>query len=100
MNKEYTSLGLMSGTSGDGVDASIIRSDGKSKYAVLLNKYYNYSDEIYESIHSIKEKINNIKDLKNFSNDLKNLERKITMFHVKAAKDISGGFDLGSFEPR
>jgi len=23
MNKEYTSLGLMSGTSGDGVDASI-----------------------------------------------------------------------------
>ena len=32
MTKEYTSLGLMSGTSGDGVDASIITSDGKNKY--------------------------------------------------------------------
>jgi hypothetical protein len=28
MNKRYFSLGLMSGTSGDGVDASIIESDG------------------------------------------------------------------------
>ena len=34
MNKEYTSLGLMSGTSGDGVDASIIKSDGNYKYKV------------------------------------------------------------------
>ena len=43
MSKEYTSLGLMSGTSGDGVDASIIRSDGVSKYEVLFNKYYKSS---------------------------------------------------------
>ena len=32
MTKEYTSLGLMSGTSADGVDISIIQSDGKSSY--------------------------------------------------------------------
>ena len=31
MSKEYTALGLMSGTSGDGVDASIIQSDGQNK---------------------------------------------------------------------
>ena len=58
MNKEYTSLGLMSGTSGDGIDASIIKSDGISKYEVLFNKYYKYQDDIYQNIHSIKEKIN------------------------------------------
>ena len=89
MSKEYTSLGLMSGTSGDGVDASIIRSDGVSKYEVLFNKYYKYNDDIYEIIHSIKEKINNTKDLKTFSKELKNLERKITMFHVEVVSEIS-----------
>ena len=56
MNKEYTSLGLMSGTSGDGIDASIIKSDGISKYEVLFNKYYKYQDDIYENIHYIKKK--------------------------------------------
>ena len=32
MAKTYTALGLMSGTSGDGVDASIIKSDVWMKY--------------------------------------------------------------------
>ena len=32
MGKMYTALGLMSGTSMDGVDASIIQSDGETKY--------------------------------------------------------------------
>ena len=36
MIKSYRSLGLMSGTSGDGVDASVIQSDGDSKYKVIL----------------------------------------------------------------
>ena len=47
MTKEYTALGLMSGTSGDGVDASIIQSDGQNKYKVILDKYFKY-DEIEE----------------------------------------------------
>ena len=32
MEKIYTALGLMSGTSGDGVDTSIITSDGISQF--------------------------------------------------------------------
>ena len=32
MHKKLISLGLMSGTSGDGVDASIIRTNGLDKY--------------------------------------------------------------------
>ena len=42
MTKEYTSLGLMSGTSGDGVDASIIKSDGENQYSLVLDKYFQY----------------------------------------------------------
>ena len=32
MGKIFTALGLMSGTSMDGVDASIIKSDGNNEY--------------------------------------------------------------------
>ena len=43
MQKNYTSLGLMSGTSGDGVDASIILSNGIDQYEVIIkDKFYEY----------------------------------------------------------
>ena len=35
MQKNWISLGLMSGTSGDGVDASIINTNGKNQYELL-----------------------------------------------------------------
>ena len=37
----YYSLGLMSGTSMDGVDASIIQSDGETKYKVIVDQWTN-----------------------------------------------------------
>ena len=43
MSKSYYSLGLMSGTSMDGVDASIIQSDGKTKYKAVLDRCFEYS---------------------------------------------------------
>ena len=64
MSQQYTSLGLMSGTSGDGVDASIIQSNGETKYDVIKDKYYEYDNEIYQDIHKLKEKIQNSKDIK------------------------------------
>ena len=53
----YTALGLMSGTSLDGIDASIIRTDGQSQYKSILDKYYKYSPEIPEMINKIKSKL-------------------------------------------
>ena len=88
MIKAYTALGLMSGTSGDGVDASIIQSNGKNNYKVIVNKYYKYSEDIFNSIHDIKEKINNTKDLAILANELQLIEKKITLFHIEVAKDL------------
>jgi anhydro-N-acetylmuramic acid kinase len=88
MSEEYTSLGLMSGTSGDGVDASIIRSNGSSKYEVIKDKYYEYDSQIYQEIHNLKDKIHNSNDLKTLSKELNDLERKITLFHAKVVREI------------
>ncbi len=88
MNKKYTSLGLMSGTSGDGVDASIIRSDGKTFYEVVINRYFEYDNEIFEKIHLLKEKINTSKDLSKFNEEVRDLERQITLFHAKISQEL------------
>ena len=53
MHREYTSLGLMSGTSGDGVDASIIISNGIDKLELVKDKYFEYDSNIYRDFHSL-----------------------------------------------
>tara|TARA_B100000575_G_C23136514_1_gene660361 strand:- start:672 stop:1796 length:1125 start_codon:yes stop_codon:yes gene_type:complete len=88
MHKNYTSLGLMSGTSGDGVDTSIIKSNGIDQFDIIKDKYYEYDSRIFEEIHSIKEKILKKSDLEKYHKDLLDLERKITIFHAKIVKDL------------
>jgi anhydro-N-acetylmuramic acid kinase len=101
MEKIYTSLGLMSGTSMDGVDASIIKSNGEDKYEVVFNKYFKYDEEIYEELVDIRNKINSPKDLEAKSMTLADIERKITLFHASACKKIinesSSNIDLVGF---
>ena len=92
MNKSYFSLGLMSGTSADGVDASIIQSNGDNEYEVILDKYFQYDENIYENIHNLKKQINNSKDLKIMSEKIKILEKEITLFHVNAVNKIIKDF--------
>ena len=88
MSKEYTALGLMSGTSMDGVDASIIQSDGEKKYKVILDKYFEYPQGIYKYLTKLRDKIKSSKDLKKFSKEIKNVEKEITLFHAKAVNEI------------
>ena len=56
MQKYYTSLGLMSGTSGDGVDASIVYSNGIDQFEVIEDKYFEYDSLFIMEFHSLKEK--------------------------------------------
>ena len=88
MKKNYTSLGLMSGTSMDGVDASIIKSNGEDKYEVVFDQYFKYDEEIYEQLVDIRNKINSSKDLEVNSIVLADIERKITLFHASVCKKI------------
>ena len=88
MSKNYYSLGLMSGTSGDGVDASLINSDGGSNYKVEINKYFEYENNFRQKIHSVKDKIYTVTDLETYFTELKALEKELTIFHSKVVMDI------------
>jgi len=94
MEKIYTSLGLMSGTSMDGVDASIIKSNGEDTYEVVFDQYFKYDDEIYEELVAIRNKINSSKDLEFNLVALANIERKITLFHAFVCKKIISDHSL------
>ena len=89
MSEKYTSLGLMSGTSGDGVDASIINSDGINEFEAIKDKYFEYDSNIYKDFHFLKDRIFNFNDLKKLSKEVNELERKITLFHAKIIKELS-----------
>ena len=85
MEKIYYALGLMSGTSGDGVDSSIIKSDGKDQILIENNEYNPFPQFLTDEIHNIKEKIQESSDLVKFKDKIKHLEDKLTKFHAEIA---------------
>ena len=89
MSKSFLSLGLMSGTSADGVDASIIQSDGDNQFKVILDQYFKYNQDIYDQIHNLKDAINDSKDLRKLSNKINRLEKKITIFHANVVNKLT-----------
>ena len=98
MTKSYLSLGLMSGTSGDGIDASLIKSNGSlnenNSYEVIVNKYFEYDEVIFKKIYVLRNKVNTIKDLKTHSNEIKEVERLITIFHAKVVDTFSKKYQI------
>ena len=100
-NNIYTAIGLMSGTSMDGVDASLIRSDGVNEFSNILDKFYEFDDKLYQKLINLRNLINNNDNLSKYSKDLNKLERDLTIFHSKiinrVIKEYKGEIDLIGF---
>ena len=88
-NKLYTAIGLMSGTSMDGVDVSLIRSDGFNQFTNILDEYFEYNESLQQELIELRNLIANINDLKKYSSRLNKLEREITVFHSKIVSNLS-----------
>ena len=99
MEKNLSALGFMSGTSGDGVDSSVISSNGKDSIIIKYNRFDTYPSKLSNKIHRIKEKISKMQDLLKYSSKIEELEREITDFHVDIAIKISKqiNYDLIGF---
>tara|TARA_B100001093_G_scaffold505739_1_gene563549 strand:+ start:566 stop:1717 length:1152 start_codon:yes stop_codon:yes gene_type:complete len=87
-NNFYTAIGLMSGTSMDGVDASLIRSNGIDKFTNILDKYYKFDYKLFQKLINLKNSIYTSDDLFKYSNDLNDLERELTIFHSRIVNEI------------
>ena len=81
--KIFTSLGLMSGTSMDGIDASIIQSDGINEFELISNEYCEFDMDLYQKIIALRDKIFSSKDLIKNLKDIIEIERNFTLFVSK-----------------
>ena len=84
MKKIITSIGLMSGTSSDGIDASVIRSDGEAELDLVGDFFFPYEEKTMIQIRKLKEKINTVSDLELYKKEIACLEKEITFLHSKA----------------
>ena len=88
MSKYLYSLGLMSGTSVDGVDASIIKSDGEQFLEIIDDIYVKYDDHFKVKLKKIIDSCYSKDEFNNLSNSIKDIEKEITLFHDQACKLI------------
>ena len=92
MSKIYTALGSMSGTSLDGIDFSIVKTDGVDHLYLAENKYFEFSNTIKQKIRALKKKIITTDECKKVikSKEYKELSDEITMFHKEGMIRIAG----------
>ena len=88
MNKNLYSIGLMSGTSMDGVDASIIKSDGEQFIEIIENIYLKYDNQLKLELKKVVDSCKTKEDFNKYSKNIKEIEKKITMKHAEACKKI------------
>ena len=87
MDNSFIALGLMSGTSLDGIDASIIKSDGENNLDIIDNKYFNYPEEFRKRLSSFILNINNRADIEENISTYKSLERDLNSLSFKNIKE-------------
>ncbi len=89
MEKNLCALGFMSGTSGDGVDSSVISSNGKDSIHIKYNRFDPYPTKLFKRIHKLKDNTQKKQDILKNHNEIVELEKEITNFHAEIAKIIS-----------
>ena len=102
-NKLFSALGLMSGTSMDGVDLSLIKSDGHNEISFIFDEYFEYDSGLYKQLLTTRDMVLNTNDLVKYSTELNLLEKNITLFNAKIINQILSKFNYSyektSYQP-
>jgi len=86
--KIFTALGLMSGTSMDGVDLSVIETDGYDYYSQISDKYYEFNDQLYKDLILLRESVRKSEDLQINSLLVNEIEKKFTLFNAEIINEF------------
>ena len=73
----------------DGVDVSIIRSNGIDEFVNISDEYFEYNVDLYEKLQDLRKIILNINDLTKYSQMISDIQREITLFHGEIVNSIS-----------
>ncbi len=89
--RPMTALGLMSGTSLDGVDAALIITDGIDVFEMGASITRPYPDVIKDSIRAILGK-----SIDEAHDEIKKVERDMTLFHADVCRELLSFAQLDS----
>ena len=79
-NKLFTALGVMTGTSMDGVDISLIESDGVLNYNHILDNYFEFDPNLQEKLIKLRKKLSSHNDLDRNFKEINEIEKQFTLF--------------------
>ena len=83
--KIYNVIGIMSGTSMDGIDCSYLKTNGASFVSIICESTYNYSIYYKKNLEKIIKDINTISKRER-NQYIKNNERLVTNYFIKVIK--------------
>jgi anhydro-N-acetylmuramic acid kinase len=85
---KFTAIGTMSGTSMDGIDISLICSDGEYSLEVIDNNYLEYNSNFKSKLIKIRKEILKISDLEEKNKLVNDISRELTILHVEAINQL------------
>jgi len=93
IRKKYNVIGLMSGTSIDGMDCSFVTTDGENLVSIKFEKTYKYSNNYRNKIKKIIKYLNN-KKLKKTNKYVRDNEKFVTNKFIQIIKKFTKEYNI------